>query len=219
MGIPRIIKWIMPKSWLYAIELKKQHKGMIGTLSVEEWERLGKPGAAPSAVKWAAMREYATKYDATHFVETGTFMGDTSFEMKNSFKQVDTIELDEKLAKRAINRFASYPNVRVWKGDSGVKIAEILSEVPAENIVLFWLDGHYSGPTTSKTDVNTPIAAEIKGIFEHNKSHVILVDDARLFLNKEQDYPSFDEFEKLIRTYNPNAVVEVKDDIIRITSH
>jgi hypothetical protein len=219
MGIPKIIKKLMPESWLYAIELKKQHKVMLGTLSVEEWERQGKPGAAPSIVKWSAMKEYAAKYKATHFIETGTFMGDTCFEMKDVFKQIDTIELDEKLAKRAIKRFAPYPSVHVWEGDSSVKIVEILRGLPKNTTALFWLDGHFSGTTTAKADLNTPVSAEVDAIFKHSKDHVILVDDARLFLNREEDYPPFEEFEKQIKMYNPNAIIEVKDDIIRITSH
>ena len=144
-------------------------------------------------------------------------MGDTSWAMKDIFEKVDTCELDERLAARAAERFKNAPNVKVWQGDSGVKIVEILRGITSETICLFWLDGHFSGGVTAKADLNTPISAEIDHIFKHSKDHVILVDDARLFFSNEADYPSFSEFEKQIRLYNPTAVIEVKDDIIRIT--
>lgn len=76
--------------------------------------------------------------------------------------------------------------------------------------------GIFSGGVTAKADLNTPISAEIDHIFKHAKHHVILVDDARLFFSDEADYPSYSEFEKQIRLYNPSASIEVKDDIIRI---
>jgi hypothetical protein len=217
MGIPKILKKILPQNWLYDLELKRQHKIMIG-ITEEEWRATGCNGAAPSTVKWATMKEYAEKYGATHFVETGTFMGDTSYQMKDVFKQVDTIELDEKLALKAQARFADFKNVKVWVGDSGEKIDDILRGIPSKTISLFWLDGHFSGGITAKADLNTPISKELEKVLKHNKNHVILIDDARLFYSGEEDYPPMEEIEKQIKIYNPTAKIEVKDDIIRVTS-
>ncbi len=217
MGIPKILKKILPQNWLYDLELKRQHKIMIG-ITEEEWRATGSQDAAPSTVKWAAMKEYAEKYGATHFVETGTFMGDTSFKMKDVFKQVDTIELDEKLAQKAQTRFANFKNVKVWVGDSGEKIGDILRGIPSDTICLFWLDGHFSGGITAKADLNTPVSKELEKVLKHNENHVILIDDARLFYSGEEDYPPFEELEKQIKIYNPTAKIEVIDDIIRVTS-
>lgn len=214
MGLPKIIKRILPKSWLYKIELDQAHKSMIGSMNEVEWRKNGCPGAAPSSVKWATIRNNKAKYEATHFIETGTFLGDTSFEMKDDFNQVDTIELDEKLAGMAINRFAPFKNVKVWQGDSGKKIVDVLNTIPNDKICLFWLDGHFSGGITAKADLNTPISKEIEAIYDHNKKHIILIDDARLFINCEEDYPSLGELMKQIKLYNPAAIIEVKDDII-----
>lgn len=216
MGLPKILKKVMPKNWLYNITLREQHRGMLNEISLDEWKAAGCPGPPPAAVKRAAMKEYAKKYKATHFIETGTFMGDTSWAMKDIFDKVDTCELDKRLAARATERFKNEPNVKVWQGDSGVKIAEILRGIAPTTICQFWLDGHFSGGVTSKADLNTPISAEIDHIFRHSKNHIILVDDARLFFTDEADYPSYSEFEKQIRLYNSSALIEVKDDIIRI---
>ncbi len=216
MGLPKIIKKIIPESWLYEMTLREQHRKMLNEMTLDEWQKAGCPAPPPSAVKWAAMKSYAAKYKATHFVETGTFMGDTSWVMRDVFEKVDTCELDERLAARATEKFKNAPNVKVWQGDSGVKIAEILRGIPSTTICLFWLDGHFSGGVTAKADLNTPISAEIDHIFKHAKHHIILVDDARLFFSDEADYPHYSEFEKQIRLYNPSVSIEVKDDIIRI---
>lgn len=219
MGLPKILQKILPKQFLYEYTLKGQHKKMIGDIDANEWLAKGSIGAAPASLKWAVMKEYAHSYHATWFVETGTFMGDTTYSMKDIFKRLDTIELDEKLAVRARKRFKNYSNICVWQGDSGREIHKILTLMPSDITALFWLDGHFSGGVTAKAATNTPISAELDYIFKHSKSHVILIDDARLFISQEEDYPSFEELKKQIYLYNPSAKVEILYDIIRVTSH
>lgn len=214
MGLPKILKSILPESLLFKLELNHLHKSMIGNINEAEWRKNGCPGAAPSSVKWANILENKSIYSATHFVETGTFLGDTSFQMKDVFEHVDTIELDEKLAKMAESRFAPFKNVKVWQGDSGKKIVEVLQAISKDKICLFWLDGHFSGGVTAKADLNTPISKEIEAIYQHGKKHIILIDDARLFINCEEDYPPLQELIKQIKIYNPTADIVVKDDII-----
>lgn len=218
MGLPKILQKILPKKWLYEHTLRSQHKKMLGETSVEDWIANGSVGAAPAPLKWATMKEYVQRYKATWFVETGTFMGDTIFNMKDTFSRLDTIELDEKLAARARQRFENQHNIHVWQGDSGQEIHKILNIMPKNTVALFWLDGHFSGGVTAKADLNTPISAELDDIFKHSKNHIILIDDARLFISQEEDYPSLEELKKQVYLYNPNAIVEVKYDIIRITN-
>ena len=132
------------------------------------------------------------------------------------FNKVDTIELDIKLADKAVKRFESIENVKVWQGDSGVVISELLKTITNETIVFFYLDGHFSGGITAKADSNTPISKELKLIFNHSKNHVIFIDDARLFFSNEVDYPPYEELVKQIKMYNPRAEVSVDLDIIKI---
>ncbi|NJN33911.1 MAG: hypothetical protein HC817_06335 [Saprospiraceae bacterium] len=217
MGLPRIVKKILPQNWVYAYEQREQHKKMHNTMSVEDWIKAGKPLPAPVVVKRSAMIEYAKRFNATHFIETGTFMGDTTMALKGYFDKLDTIELDEKLAKRAKEVFKSYNHITTWQGDSGVKLKEILDKLPKNIVCFFWLDGHFSGGITAKADLNTPISAELNTIFEHNKHHVIFIDDARLFFSGEADYPSYEELVKQITMYDNSVMIESIDDIIRIT--
>jgi hypothetical protein len=219
MGLPKILQRILPESWVYSYNLKKQHKFMYASMTLEEWEAQGKPSPPPSIVKRTAMQQYGVKYNTTTFVETGTFMGDTSFYMKDYFPKVLTIELDQKLFERAVKRFKPYTNVTCYQGDSGRVLSELLNKLPKEEKCLFWLDGHFSSGITAKADLNTPVSAEIESVFKHNNHHVIFVDDARLFFDGTEDYPPFTEFEKQVLICNPTAKIEVKDDMIRITAN
>jgi 16S rRNA A1518/A1519 N6-dimethyltransferase RsmA/KsgA/DIM1 with predicted DNA glycosylase/AP lyase activity len=52
------------------------------------------------------------------FVETGTYEGGTVNTVKSNFEKVFSIELDEKYANRAIERFKNDSNVYIINGDS-----------------------------------------------------------------------------------------------------
>jgi hypothetical protein len=219
MGLPKILKKILPDSWIYNYELKRQQTVMLNEMSLEEWENKGKPMPPPAHLKKSLMKQYAAQFDAKQFIETGTFMGDTSFEMKDVFEKVDTIELDEKLANRAKKRFENIDNVTVWQGDSGVIISKILDIMPKSTVGFFYLDGHFSGEITAKADKNTPISNEIAAIFNHSHNHVIFIDDARLFFSNEEDYPPYDDLIIQIKKYNINAKIKIELDMILITSN
>ncbi len=216
MGLPKILKKILPESWVYNYEIKIQKNSMQNEMSFDEWIKKGKPLPPPSSLKRAMMLEYAQKYKTTQFVETGTFLGDTSFYMKDYFDKVDTIELDIKLADKAVKRFKNVENVQVWQGNSGIVISELVKTIHKDSTVFFYLDGHFSGGTTAKADLNTPISKELEVIFEHSKNHVVFVDDARLFFSDEEDYPPYPELVKQIKMYNPNANISIDLDIIKI---
>ena len=81
---------------------------------------------------------------------------------------------------------------------------------------LFWLDAHYSGGSTAKGQTNTPVIDELECILNHKNGneHVILIDDARLFV-PENDYPAVEEIKNLVLSTCPNWTFKVKDDIIR----
>ncbi len=114
------------------------------------------------------------------FIETGTFMGDTTFIASDIFKTVHTIELSPELHQKAVKRFENRSHVHVHHGDSSSIFPEILGQ--NNQNVLFWLDGHYSEGITAKGDENTPIIQELKAIKNaQTKNAVILIDDLRMF--------------------------------------
>ena len=128
---------------------------------------------------------------------------------------IHSIELDDALYEKAVKKYAEEPKIHIHHGDSGEVIVEILKQI--HEPVLFWLDGHYSGNGTALAELQTPIYKELKGILEHHiKNHVILIDDARLFVGHD-DYPTMEELYAFIKKYRPEAKIESFDDIIRVT--
>ncbi|HVF11950.1 MAG TPA: hypothetical protein VNA87_02580 [Actinomycetota bacterium] len=179
---------------------------------VVRWRVRGSPVPPPHIVKRMAVRRYARRYRLGALVETGTFMGQMILGTSRRFRRVYSIELDSDLAARATEMFSYHSNVQVLQGDSGERVAEVLSQL--DGPALFWLDAHYSEGVTALGRDETPILRELAHILEDPRDHVLLVDDARDFVGGA--YPSMDELQKFVEERRPGYRVEVADDIIRI---
>ena len=156
--------------------------------------------------------DHAERYNLDTFVETGTWLGDTTYYMRKHCGTICTIELSPDLASMASRRFSKRPNIRVLSGDSSKLLPEVLKSV--NHPCLFWLDAHYSGGTTAKGDVETPILQELAVILaDPTARHVVLIDDARLFVGKN-DYPTIEELRAWVHRLRPGTSVSVSEDII-----
>ena len=146
------------------------------------------------------------------FTETGTFLGKTTLAMADVFDHCYTIEYDPALYEKAKASFVGRDNITAYLGDSGKLLGEILGNLSEPAI--FWLDAHYSGGITGRADADTPIERELSGIFSHAvKGHVILIDDARLFVGRH-NYP---RIRSLAQLASRNGYqFKIRDDIIRI---
>jgi hypothetical protein len=130
------------------------------------------------------------------------------------FDLIHTIELDEGLWRKASEKFASVPHVRVTLGDSGLILSTLLANIREQ--CLFWLDGHFCGPGTGGIDNGIPIVKELHAIGAHGRNdHVILIDDARLF-NGQNGYPAVYQIIDLCKKINPDYTIKVIDDMIQI---
>jgi hypothetical protein len=177
--------------------------------------RASRPMPPPALIKWKTVREYGERYSLRTLVETGTCRGDTIWFNLHNFKQIYSIELFPMLYERAREMFAPWKHVSILFGDSGAILPGLLAKM--ETPVLFWLDAHYSGGATARGEDYTPIITEMENIFRRRVSgDVILSDDARLF-DGSDDYPKLDIFMRFIKERRPDAAIEVKNDIIRIT--
>ena len=78
-----------------------------------EWEKNGKPLPPPHIVKQMAIEEYRKKFHAEILVETGTYLGDMVEAQRNRFKKIYSIELSERLFKKAKKRFKAFPNIKI----------------------------------------------------------------------------------------------------------
>jgi len=179
-----------------------------------EWERNERPVPPPHAVKQQALLAHADRYGLRTLVETGTCYGDMVEAVRRDFERVYSIELSEDLHAEARRRFRGRSNVVLVQGDSAVELADVIRSL--EGPALFWLDGHYSGADTAKGEQETPVLAELRHIFaEGNATHVVIVDDARLF-GTDPAYPSVDELCAFVGSLQAGVDILVKDDMIHI---
>lgn len=179
-----------------------------------EWERNGRPFPPPHIIKQMAIEEYKNKFHTEILVETGTYLGDMVAAQRDQFKKIYSIELSEKLFNKAQKRFKVHLHIKILHGDSGKVLNKLMNEV--DRPALFWLDGHYSHGMTAKGEKECPVPEELDTIFKSSLPHIILIDDARLF-NGTHDYPTIEQIVEIIRSNNRQYLVEIKDDIIRLT--
>jgi len=164
--------------------------------------------------KQEIIKDYARRFLTEILVESGTYTGRTIQASIKQFRYIVSIELDWDLVRKSKRKFARHEHVQIFWGDSRTVLPLILSAVLKP--CLFWLDAHYSGGITAKSDVQTPIIQELEAILaEDLMDHVILIDDARLFVG-EHDFPTIADIKDLVKERRPNLKVEVKHDVIRI---
>lgn len=133
------------------------------------------------------------------WVETGTFLGDTTAKLAKRSSHVYTIEPSEKLFLDAERRFRKTSNVTVVFGTSEVVLPNVLKSLRGS--VNFWLDGHYSAGETYKGESETPILSELAAIssaLPKLDSVCVLVDDVRCFANFFGEYKDFPPVQSLI---------------------
>jgi len=161
---------------------------------------------------------YIKKFSPEIFVETGTYKGKMVYAVQPYVKEIYSIELDKNHYQNACCRFVGFTNIHIIQGQSGEILPTILENI--DKPCLFWLDAHYSGGSTAKADIETPIMQELKCILNHPraKEHVVLIDDARCFTG-ENDYPTVESLKQFVMNIHPSWIFEVKDDIIRTYSN
>lgn len=192
----------------------KINKKILNLKEIRKWYKMGMHPPAPPVLKHKIVKAYADKFLINLFVETGTYLGEMVDATRRTFEKIYSIELDDTLYKNAKKKYIKYNHISLIHGDSSKILPIIFSKI--KQSCLFWLDAHYSGGITGKGEVETPIREELNCILKNSKfDHVILIDDARLFIGKK-DYPTLKELKKLISKKRPNYYFIVKKDIIRI---
>jgi hypothetical protein len=177
------------------------------------WERKGRPNPAPNLIDQRVVARYGQAFHMRTFVETGTYLGEMVDAVRDKFEKIFSVELDRRLYERARKRFAKCGHISIMHGDSSTVLPEILSQITQP--CLFWLDAHFSAGITARGKTDTPITEELKQILSHPfaREHVILIDDARLFIG-ESGYPTQEDLRSLVLGALPEWVVQVEDDII-----
>ncbi|HXW57282.1 MAG TPA: hypothetical protein VEJ67_16145 [Candidatus Cybelea sp.] len=198
----------IPDKWFRDSILFEPYKRMAFQGEYLWWRLRGSPRPkVPHIVKQRTLAEFAERFHLEVMVETGTNLGNMINVQKDRFREIYSIELDQWLAARARRKFAPFPHVHLYQGDSGEVLPTILPGI--REPALFWIDAHWGS-------IDAPVKKEVECIYRHPiREHVLLIDDARYF-DGHGDYYSIDELREHATREYPGSVVEVKDDIIRI---
>lgn len=180
--------------------------------AARQWRTLGWTSPPPFFVRRAMLLAEAESMGAEVFVETGTFLGDTTWAFRKRFRRIHTIEVEPSLAALARQRFAKQTHIEVIEGDSSQVLEELCDRI--DRPCLFYLDGHYSGGITGMGEVECPILAEIDAIFERTRAPFrIVIDDARLF-GSDPAYPALSDLREHLLRREPSLEIRVENDAI-----
>ena len=154
------------------------------------------------------------------WIETGTFLGDTTALLAATGNQVYTIEPGESLYSRAVKRFENSRHVHVINDLSENVLPKLLPTLSGN--VNFWLDGHFSSGITHQGPLDTPLVEELQAISDNIKIFdqvAVIVDDIRVcdYLHSEYNsaYPSLDYLVDWARGINLSWRIELDSFIAK----
>jgi len=152
------------------------------------------------------------------FVETGTNRAETAIWASDNFEQVFTVEAYEPLHRKAVETFGHRKNIHFLKGDSRSYIHSITNSLTKPAI--FWLDAHWCGEHTSGKSDECPIIGELRALNSSSIQHLVLIDDARLFLapppapHEACHWPDIAVICQMLTANDSKRYVAVHDDVI-----
>lgn len=199
-------------SWANWLKFRYQNRNWNRKKILKNWLRDGGKIPPPHVVKQEVIRYFQKKYSIKILVETGTFRGEMVYTQRKIFEKIISIELSKELSEIAQKRLRRAKHIEIINGDSGKILKNITNRISQPAI--FWLDAHYSGFETAKGFLVTPITSELDVILSSKINHIILIDDARMFIG-ENDYPTIQELKNYILSKRNNYIFNVEDDIIR----
>ena len=144
---------------------------------------------SPYSVKNRILRNYAIA--GAPWIETGTYLGETTEFFAKHFPSVITIEpslIHFEFAKKRLRRI---PNIEILNATSESIFSSILLKAPDQ--LNIYLDGHFSGDGTFLGGDKEPIWEELAAIEKYLKKFsklFVAIDDFRFFTNSESVYPS-----------------------------
>jgi hypothetical protein len=156
------------------------------------------------------------------FIETGTYLAGSAMWAAQHFDRVISIEADRTLYDAARTRLASYANVDVQLGRSQDLLAALVPKLT--RLALMWLDAHWCGGDVAVAgkDQECPLLEEIAAIDAGIIQHLILIDDARFFLNppppphKREHWPSVGAVIQRLESKYDGYICITDDVIIRL---
>jgi hypothetical protein len=152
------------------------------------------------------------------FVETGTYQAETAVWASANFERVFTIEAHGSLYQRATEAFGDRKDIQFLRGDSRTHIKSLLTSLTKPAI--FWLDAHWCSDHTFGKSEECPVVGELELLNTSEVAHIVLIDDARLFLappplpHEPTHWPDIATICELLSVRNTKRYVVVHDDVI-----
>ena len=169
------------------------------------WGKRAYAAPSPHFIKQTVLLRNALP-NAT-WIETGTYLGQTTKELSKNGVFVYSIEPEPTLYSNAAAYFKSYPNVEILNGLSEEVFPSLLPKLSGD--INFWLDGHYSAGITHKGPQDTPILDELAHIsknLNHFGKVCIMIDDIRCFNPELDEYSSYPTLNVLVEWANQNSL-------------
>lgn len=158
-------------------------------------------GVAQANIGPQGFKDYLNYY----FVETGSFTGRAIAQaLREGFKEIRSIESDQRLYNDVKRNFAGRSNVIIVRGDSATDLWDLIKDIDQE--ATFWLDAHIYPP--KKGVRNCPLIQELEQIRWHPiKTHTILIDDMHCTATDAFDGLTKEDLIKKIKEINPEYVI------------
>lgn len=172
---------------------------------VRSWGDKSYFGPSPAFIKRPVLKRNGAP-DCT-WVETGTFLGETTRFLAGFSKFVYSMEPYDELFRKARANCRSYANIEVLNGTSEALFPVVLKKI--EDNVSFWLDGHYSSGSTFQGACDTPIREELEQIqinLPRLGKVAVLIDDVRCFDPETPEFSGYPSLDFLVDWARENAL-------------
>jgi hypothetical protein len=188
-------------------------------MELQAWEQKDFSAPSPPFVKRMCLSRNAIP--GSTFIESGTFLGETTKFLGDRYPKVISIEPEPKLFENARRLFDSYANVEIINGTSETVFPILIPQLHGD--VSFWLDGHNSDGITHKDLTDTPIACELR-VIEENLSNFekisVCIDDVRCFISLLKEFEDYPDLTYLISWAERNSLQwHIEHDIFVATNN
>jgi hypothetical protein len=162
------------------------------------------------------VKTLAQKHKIKNFIETGTYLGETTVWASSFFDQVHTIEISEEIYNKTSKKYKEKTNIHFHFGDSKTVLPKIIPTI--KGTTLFWLDGHWCGRDTGGKFNECPIFSELDEAVK-TENPAILIDDLRYFLGTNpydygENYPTLHDIIKTLTIKLPTHFITIHDDTL-----
>ena len=169
-----------------------------------------------------------SEYDV--FIETGLYLGHTLKDLYENglfdgLSSVYTIEIQKHYIDKALNSygFLKEDKFNVVHGDSAVELEKVVGNHKDDKII-FWLDAHFSGGNTGKSQGfgECPLMGELDFIKNLTKKPVIIIDDIEAFIefpksiekyHNVNDWPSIKTVKEELNSFSFDFDIKVDRDM------